>query len=88
MELVYGKIYLNLPKIFVLKLFKMGANQTECEAWTGVCHQIFASWEVQTVKFAEECVACTEKPVLVKRIFKKGLNMGLTLRAKSGKYSP
>ena len=30
MELVYSKYYFNLTKIFLLWLFKMGANQIEC----------------------------------------------------------
>ena len=32
MKLVYSKNYFNLAKIFVLRLFKMVANQTECSS--------------------------------------------------------
>ena len=43
LKLVYNKKYFNLKKIFILKLFKMAANQT------AICHQISIGREVQTM---------------------------------------
>ena len=39
----------NFSKIFLLRLFKMVANQIVLHTWTEVNHQIFSDWEVQVV---------------------------------------
>ena len=81
LELLYIKNYLNLAKIFVLPLFKMATNQTECSS--------------AVIKFlvAEKCKLCeiyrrmcdmygdayfTKKNVF----FTSGLNIGLLLWAR------
>ena len=61
-------IFFNFSEIFVLRLFKMAANEIVLQAWTEVCHQSFY-WLRSTnhVKFTKECLMCTEKHVLVKK---------------------
>ena len=78
MELVYSKNYFNLAKIFVLRLFKIVTNQTQCTRLE----------QRSIIKFlipekSKPCEICrrmcdfTEKHVLVKKMFTKGLIMGL-----------
>ena len=71
--IVYSKNCLKLTKIFVLRLVKMAANITECSR----LEQKYGDWEV---KFTKEYFVCTEKHVLVKKIFTNGVNNSLPLR--------
>ena len=72
LQLVYSKNYFNLKKTFVLKLFKMTANQTMLQAWTEVYHQIFVSWEVQTMWNLQKNLWCVWRKCFVKKVFSKG----------------
>ena len=74
-------------KIFVLKLFKMGANQTDSLGLErGLPSKFWWLTSANHANFIEECVMCTEKHVLVKIVFTNKLNMGLPSERK--KTSP
>ena len=80
MEFVYIKSNFNLANIFVLKLFKMAANQIECFN-RGLPSNFCWLRSTNHVKFTEECLICIETHILVKKIFTNRLNLNLTLQA-------
>ena len=61
LKLVYRKIILRSEKIFLLRLFKIAANKTECIRLEQVCQ----------VKFSEEAGICTDKSAVIKKIIYK-----------------
>ena len=81
MKLVYSKNYSDLTNIFVLRLFKIVANQTESSKLE---HRFVIKFlwlrNANHVKFTEEYVMCTEKQVLIKQRFIKEQKIGLPLR--------
>ena len=80
MEAVYCKNYFSLIKIFVLRLFKITVNQTDCYRLEGWSSKFWWLKSGNIVKFTEECVVL-EEHVSVKKMFMNGLNMGLQLSA-------
>ena len=76
--LVYSKNF-NFTRIFILRLFKMVANQIA----TGLNRSLSSNFgwlrSANHVKCTEECVMCTGKHVLVKKIFTNEQNMDLPL---------
>ena len=70
--LVYSKHYFTLAGIFVLRLFKMSANQSAPGLNRGISSNFWLLESANNVKFTEEFVMCTEKYVFVK----KSLQMG------------
>ena len=85
LELVYCKNYFNLPKLFLLRLFKMVENITECSRFeqTSVIKFLLANH----VKFTEIGVMCKVKYVLVKKIFTNGQKHGFVIMNLSWKDS-
>ena len=59
---VYTKNYLNLAKIFLLRLFKMAANQTALQEQRSVI-KFLAAEKCKINKFADACMMCIEKHV-------------------------
>ena len=70
-KLVYSKNYFNLAKIFVLRLFKMVANQAECSRLEQRSVIKFFLWlrSANYVKFTEEYVMC----MFYQKMFMNGL---------------
>ena len=56
--------------MFVLKLFKMVANQSAPGLNRGMSSNFLWLKSVNQIKFTEECVMCLEKQILVKNIYK------------------
>ena len=80
-ELVYGKNYLNLTKIFLLRLFKMVTNQSAPGLDKGLLSNIWWLRCANHVKFTE-CVMFIKKHFLVKKKkFTNGLNLCVSLPA-------
>ena len=81
MELVSSKSYFNLLKIFLLRLFKIAADQTVCSKLEGR--------SVIKYLLAEKCKPCEiywrmcdvhGEACFSQRMFTNGLNMGLPLQ--------
>ena len=70
LELVYGKNYFKLSKIFILRLFKTGTNQRVIQSGIKVCHQNIGSWEVQTIWNLQKIVWCVWRTVLIKNVYR------------------
>ena len=75
-ELVGGKSYFNLGKIFVLRLFKIcGKSNRVLQDWIEVCYQIFAGWQVQSIwNFRTMSHVHRETCFSKKKMFTNGLN--------------
>ena len=75
------KNYFNSTKIFVLRLFKMVTNQTECSRLQqcSVMHFFVVTNYKSQMKFTDECVICTQEHILFKKVTNR-LNMSLLLR--------
>ncbi len=71
--MVYSKNYLNLTKIFVLRLFKIAENiKKRASGLQRVLSTNFRWLKMaNNVKFRENWETCTEKHVLLKMIFTK-----------------
>ena len=56
----------------------MAANKTECYRFEQT--SVINFWWLRSVNYMKfkECVMCTEKHVLVQKMFTDGLNMGLS----------
>ena len=80
LKLLYGKNYSSLVKIFVLELFKWAANQSVPDLNRGLS---FNFWQLRSTNHEKftECELYTEKQVLVKKMFSRGLNIDLPLQA-------
>ena len=75
--IVYRKNYFNKAKIFVLRLYKMLANQTECsKTWTEVCPQIFGGREVQTMWILLKNVRCVRRSMFLSKYVLKWAKHG------------
>ena len=61
LKLVYNKNYFNLAKIFVLRLFKIAANQTASDLNRGLSENFWLLRIVNYEKFTEECVIQDQK---------------------------
>ena len=68
---MFGAVLLqkfNLTKIFVLRLFKMAANQTDYSSFDQSTGGKFEGTDkCKRCQFTEECVMCREKQPLVKK---------------------
>ena len=61
-------------EIFVQRQFKLASNQTECYRLEQLSVIKFSVAEKLSVKYIEKCAMCTNKHVLVKKIFINSLN--------------
>ena len=75
LDLVSSKNHFDLPKIFLLSVFRMVGNQIELQASTEVYHQFFGGWEVQTMWNLHKNV--DREACLNQKMFTNGLNMNL-----------
>ena len=85
-ELVYGKNYSNLWKIFILRLFKMKANQSSPGLNKGLSSIFWWLRNTNHEKFIVEYVMYSEKNDLVKNIYKWS-KYGFATTSLSGKDS-
>ena len=67
--------------MFVLRLFKMAANQSALSLNRGLSSTLWLLRSANHAKFIEECGMCIEKHVLVRKMFTNQLNMSLPLQA-------
>ena len=76
-----AKIYFIFVKQFVLRPFKMIANQTVTQFWTEFCHQIFGGWECKPCKIYRRMCSVYREACFSLKMFTQQLNMGLPLLA-------
>ena len=77
-KVVYSKNRSNLAKS-ILRLSKRVVNQTVLHAWTEVCHQIFGSWEVQTMWNLQKKLRSVWRSTFKSKMFSNTLNMFATI---------
>ena len=83
MELVYQRNAFNLAKIFVLQLFRIVGKikQRAPGLSRGLSSNFCCLKSANHMKFMQDYVMCTEKDILVKKLFINGLKMGLPRQA-------
>ena len=86
LELIYSKDYFNLPKIFVLRQFKMVANQTDCfrlEQRSAIT--FFVAEKYKLCKIYRRMCNRYGEAYFNPKILKNRLNTGLSKRASKKK---